>query len=59
MSEAPSSKRPGTKDIQDAMRRAIKEELERKRKLGHYYVIWQNNKIIIQGEDAPSETRQS
>jgi len=59
MSEAPSSKRPGTKDIQDSMRRAVEEELERKRKLGHYYVFWQNNKIIIQGDDAPPETHQS
>jgi len=46
MTETPSSKRPDAKDIQDAMRRAVEEELKRKRKLGHYYVFWQNNKII-------------
>lgn len=59
MTEASSSKKASIKDIQDTLRLATREALERKRKLGQYSVVWQNNKIIIQGDDAPSETKSS
>lgn len=59
MTESSTSKKTTIKDTQDTLRHAIKEALEHKRKLGQYSVIWQNNRIIIQGDDAPPEMRQS
>ncbi len=59
MTETSSSKKVTIKDTLETLRSAAKEALERKRKLGQYSVIWQDNKIIIQGDDAPSETKQS
>lgn len=40
--------------VLQALREAVAEELERKRRLGHYYVIWENGKIVFVGDDAPT-----
>lgn len=32
---------------------AVQEELEKKRKLGHYYVTDENGRIVFKGDDAP------
>jgi hypothetical protein len=31
---------PGDQQVLDALQQAVKAELERKRRLGHYYVTW-------------------
>ncbi len=36
-----------------SLRDAVKKELERKTRLGHYFVTWENGKIIFTGEDKP------
>ena len=39
----------------DALRAAVAEALERKRRLGQYAVIWQDGKVVrIEPDDAPS-----
>ncbi len=38
-----------------ALQRAVDKALERKRRLGHYAVIWKDGKPLLQGEDAPTE----
>lgn len=42
-----------------ALRKAVADALERKRRLGHYAVIWRDGKPVLIGEDAPSDTTQS
>lgn len=46
----PSAK---TLKILDALQHAVTEELQRKRRLGHYAVFWIDGKIVYEGEDAP------
>jgi hypothetical protein len=39
----------------DALQRAVTEELERKRRLGQYAVVWQDGKVVcVGGDDAPA-----
>ncbi|MDJ0837679.1 MAG: hypothetical protein QNK37_14280 [Acidobacteriota bacterium] len=42
-----------TKIILAALQDAVTSELERKRKLGHYAVLWDGEKPIFVGDDAP------
>lgn len=37
----------------DALRQSVAKTLEKKRRLGHYAVIWSNGKPVMTGEDAP------
>lgn len=37
----------------ESLRRTVKELFERKRRLGHYVVIWKNGKPVMIGDDAP------
>ena len=37
----------------DALQAAVTEELDKKRRLGHYAVVWQDGKPVAIGEDAP------
>jgi len=37
----------------------VSKELERKRKLGHYAVIWDGEKPVLLGADAPVEKDES
>ena len=39
-----------------ALRKAVADTLERKRRLGHYAVIWRDGKPMFIGDDAPSDT---
>jgi hypothetical protein len=48
-----SNHRPLIKNTQEALHKAITAALERKRKLGQYSVIWRDNKVVTQGDDAP------
>ncbi len=41
------------RDTHQSLRQAVKKALEHKRKLGQYSVIWRENQIIIDGQDAP------
>lgn len=38
----------------DALKRAVAEALERKRRLGQYAVIWREGRPVCIGPDAPS-----
>ena len=37
------------------LRKAVADTLDRKRRLGHYAVIWREGKAIAIGEDSPAE----
>lgn len=37
----------------DVLRRAVAEALERKRRLGQYFVVWRNGRAVCIGPDAP------
>ncbi len=39
--------------ILESLKKTVSETLERKRKLGHYAVIWDGEKPIQRGADAP------
>lgn len=43
-----------TQAILDCLRQTAVKTLERKRRLGHYAVVWQNHAAVTIGEDAPS-----
>lgn len=47
---------PDTQEMLDSLRAAVSETLERKQRLGHYAVIWQDDKPVLVGEDAPDQT---
>jgi len=44
-----------SKTILESLSRAVEQELDRKRRLGHYYVTSENGEIVFHGEDAPPE----
>lgn len=37
----------------DALKRAVAEALERKRRLGQYAVVWREGRVVCLGPDAP------
>ena len=39
--------------VLEALQQAVSAELERKRRLGHYTVTWQNGQPVLEGSDAP------
>ncbi|WP_431066361.1 hypothetical protein [Methylotuvimicrobium sp.] len=39
--------------IQMALNKAIANALEKKRNLGQYAVMWENNRVVYKGDDAP------
>lgn len=43
------------KDSLDALRQAVTKTLDRKRRLGQYAVLWEENRIVLDGPDAPQE----
>jgi hypothetical protein len=47
---------PQTQAILEALRKAVAETLDRKRRLGHYAVIWRDGKPVAIGDDAPQDT---
>ncbi len=44
---------PADQQVLEALQQAVNTELERKRRLGHYYVTWQNGQSVLHGADAP------
>ena len=44
---------PETQTALETLRKVAAETLDRKRRLGHYAVIWQDGKPVAIGEDAP------
>ena len=44
-----------TQKTLDALRKAVANALERKRRLGHYAVVWRDGKPVAIGEDAPDD----
>ncbi len=38
-----------------ALRRAVHQALERKRRLGQYAVFWRDGRVVFEGPDAPEE----
>ena len=48
-----------TQEILETLRKVAAETLDRKRRLGHYAVIWQDGKPIAIGEDAPDNLVES
>lgn len=39
----------------DCLRQVNRDTLERKRRLGHYAVIWRDGKVLEIGDDAPAK----
>jgi hypothetical protein len=37
----------------EALRKAVAQTLERKKRLGQYAVVWKNGKPVVIGEGAP------
>ena len=52
----PARKAPTEKSLEilESLKKAVSETLERKRKLGHYAVIWDGKKPVQRGDDAPT-----
>jgi hypothetical protein len=46
---------PASIVVLNALRAAVAKELDRKKRLGHYYVSWQNDRVVFIGEDAPQD----
>ena len=44
---------PEAQAMLKALQDAVTKALDRKRRLGHYAVTWQNGRAILSGEDAP------
>lgn len=53
MSKSTGTPSPEALATLTALQQAVSEELERKRRLGHYAVFWIDGKIVYEGEDAP------
>lgn len=41
--------------VLQALREAVAETLEKKRRLGQYAVFWEDGRIVLRGEDAPKK----
>lgn len=41
----------------EALRKAVQQKLDEKRRLGHYYVVWEDERPIFIGDDAPTDDR--
>lgn len=46
---------PDAQKTLDCLRKVSADTLERKRRLGHYAVIWRDGRVIAIGEDAPND----
>lgn len=40
----------------EALQKAVKQALDKKKRLGQYAVIWQDGKPVLIGDDAPVDT---
>lgn len=57
MTTSSASPSPQGQAMLEAMREAMRKNLERKQRLGHYIVIWEDGKPVQVGEDAPEEAQ--
>ncbi|MGV1098872.1 hypothetical protein ACUUL3_05615 [Thiovibrio sp. JS02] len=48
--KAPS---PDTQRMLESLRHAVADALEKKKRLGQYAVLWENDQPVLVGEDAP------
>ncbi|BBL73687.1 hypothetical protein MishRS11D_07850 [Methylomagnum ishizawai] len=39
--------------ILESLKKAVHKALDQKKRLGHYAVVWKDNKPMLIGEDAP------
>ena len=46
-----------TQHMLEVLRQVAKETLEKKQRLGHYAVIWQDGQPVTVGEDAPKQRK--
>ena len=46
-----------SKIILNALKQATTNEIEKKRRLGQYVVLWENDAIVYKGEDAPRQEK--
>jgi hypothetical protein len=42
--------------VLETLQKAVRQTLEKKKRLGQYAVIWRDGKPVITGEDAPRNT---
>lgn len=54
MTSAPGSHPDLLEQARQALRLAVQEELDRKRRLGHYAVLWRDGRVVLEGADAPA-----
>jgi hypothetical protein len=40
--------------VLDALTRAVADALDRKRRLGQYFVVWRDGRVVCIGPDAPT-----
>jgi hypothetical protein len=45
---------PDVQNVLDGLQQAVTPELDRKARLGHYVVIWQDGRAVLQFPDATS-----
>jgi hypothetical protein len=50
---APIKPTENAKQVLESLKKAVAESLEKKRRLGHYAVIWDGKKPVLRGDDAP------
>jgi len=46
---------PEALKVLESLQKTARATLERKRRLGHYVVLWRDNKVVMEGDDAPDE----
>lgn len=44
---------PQAQKTLESLRKAVADALEKKRRLGHYAVVWRDGKPALVGDDAP------
>ncbi len=48
-----------TQKILDVLRQVASDTLERKRRLGHYAIVWRDGRPVAIGEDAPDDIKEA
>lgn len=46
-------------EILEILRKAVADELEKKRRLGQYVVVWKDGRPVAIGDDAPEDLKWS
>lgn len=58
MTKNSSTPSPQAQATLKALQKAVTNALEKKRRLGHYAVLWKGGRPILVGEDAPSSAHE-